>query len=588
MAARNHPPNHLPPDVRDHPAVIAACRERDIGRLLRIINNLTTKPTQFTPSHIARRCELTPTRVSEYMNGRHNAMSVDVIARVANGLGIPAERFGLASDGQRTPTGSAGPLSTNDTQQTAGRSARAHQKPTPNLAIRARRIARRWSQEQAADTIAQAVADNTRKRRPISIDAQYIARLERGEIRWPNIDFRAALRTVYGAATDTELGLFEIRHHDADSIRIPTTALQLHEFSPATLPGTAGTSGDPGNSLEQALIAAAEEAADFGAWAEQMNRGTIVIERLHQRTRQLASACLSLPPAVVMAHARPLSRDVFAMARQHHKPAQARDLYMIATYLCSMMAWLAGDLGALEAAELQARTAWACAEIADDAESTAWALSVQAKIAFQRRDYTKTVELTRRGLRYDSTGTSRVMLVCQEADALSLLGATDKATESIRRADTEADRIHGADSIGGLLSCGPARHANYAAGVYLLAGRTDLALSEANRALDQLNSSGIYGFGTVAQLHLTRTAAHVRAGQIDGAAEAARPVLDLPPERRLATLTERLKPLTRVLDRPALRGSTLAGSLRTEIAEYCTAASPTPRELTSSSTESDS
>lgn len=118
-------------------------------------------------------------------------------------------------------------------------------------------------------------------------------------------------------------------------------------------------------------------------------------------------------------------------------------------------------------------------------------------------------------------------------------------------------------------------------------GQSDLALRHADHALDELKTGSIYGFGTVAQVHLTRTAAHIRAGHIDGAAEAARPVLDLPPERRLATLTDRLKPLASALNGPALRSSTVAAPLRTEIAEYCTTARTRRHELTSSSTESD-
>ena len=457
--------------------------------------------------------------------------------------------------------------------------------PTRNERIRALRHARGWTQEQAAEAVADAVCAATNRGRPTGIDAQWVSRLERGELRWPNADYRAALRAVYGAATDAELGLSGMRSQAQDSAHAPTE-VERCELTPTRIAEAVGNNDILTNSLAEALTAAAGEAADFGAWAEQMHRGTIAIERLHQRTRQLAGDCLTQPPTVVMAQARPLSRDVFALAREHHKPAQARDLYVIATYLCSMMAWLAGDLGALDAADLQARTAWACAELAEDAESSAWALSAQAKIAFQRKNFRKTVELARRGLRYDAPGTSQLMLRCQEADALSLLGAMHEATESIRRADTEAERVREADNIGGLLSCGPARHANYAAGVHLLAGQTDLALAEADRALNELMANSTYGFGTVAQLHLTRTTAYIQAGQIDGATEAVRPVLSLPPEQRLSTLTERLRPLASVLKRPALRGSAVARSLSTEIVDYCAdAVSPSRHELTTGTGE---
>lgn len=95
MAPRNQPPDSLPADARDHPEVIAACRDRDIGKLFRLVNNLTDGPHQFTAAHLARRCCISPSRVGEYMDGKHHARSVDVVVRVADGLRIPGTRFGL-------------------------------------------------------------------------------------------------------------------------------------------------------------------------------------------------------------------------------------------------------------------------------------------------------------------------------------------------------------------------------------------------------------------------------------------------------------------------------------------------------------
>jgi tetratricopeptide (TPR) repeat protein len=75
---------------------MAACCRRDIGQLFRIVNNLTEGPGCFTASHLARRCELTPSRVAEYMAGKRRVTSLDVVARIADGLGIFGSRFLLA------------------------------------------------------------------------------------------------------------------------------------------------------------------------------------------------------------------------------------------------------------------------------------------------------------------------------------------------------------------------------------------------------------------------------------------------------------------------------------------------------------
>lgn len=42
--------------------------------------------------------------------------------------------------------------------------------------------------------------------REVPLDAHYVAKLERGVIRWPSADYRAALRAVLGEVTDAALG----------------------------------------------------------------------------------------------------------------------------------------------------------------------------------------------------------------------------------------------------------------------------------------------------------------------------------------------------------------------------------------------
>lgn len=96
MARRNDPPPHLPVAVRDRADVMRACADRDLGRFFNLIRNLTDGPAQFTASHIARRCEMTPTRVGEYIAGKYKRPTVDVIERVADGLHVPGAYFGLS------------------------------------------------------------------------------------------------------------------------------------------------------------------------------------------------------------------------------------------------------------------------------------------------------------------------------------------------------------------------------------------------------------------------------------------------------------------------------------------------------------
>jgi transcriptional regulator with XRE-family HTH domain len=91
---RSKPPQELPHHVLTRSDMVDACARRDMGVVLRLARQYGGPG--FTASHIARLCELTPARVSEYIRGKHKATTVDVIARIADGLRIPGAMLDLA------------------------------------------------------------------------------------------------------------------------------------------------------------------------------------------------------------------------------------------------------------------------------------------------------------------------------------------------------------------------------------------------------------------------------------------------------------------------------------------------------------
>jgi hypothetical protein len=48
-------------------------------------------------------------------------------------------------------------------------------------------------------------------KRVTGLDANYVGKLERGEIRWPSAEYRQAFRAVLGVSTDADLGFYVIR-----------------------------------------------------------------------------------------------------------------------------------------------------------------------------------------------------------------------------------------------------------------------------------------------------------------------------------------------------------------------------------------
>ncbi|WP_245594601.1 hypothetical protein [Actinospica robiniae] len=336
-----------------------------------------------------------------------------------------------------------------------------------------------------------------------------------------------------------------------------------------------GTMNLVSHSDDDPVRAAAARAADFGAWAERAGLGPVTIELLQQHVRSLAHDCLRQPPAEAALKAAYLADHVYGLIRETHRPGHAKQLYSIASQISGILAWLSGDLGQLDAAVLQARTAWACAELAEDPATSAWACVVSSKTALWRGDLVGAADFARRGAGIRAPGTAAVMLACQQADALSRLGATDETRSALRDALDAADRPRSTDAVGGLLECGPVRRLNYFSSALLEIGEPEEALAEAEAALELCGGEQHIGFGTIAQIHITRGMALTRAGRVDAAAAALRPVLDLPTTRRLATLTNRLAELPASLVGRRLQGRE-AQPLADEIIEFCSRPAAAP------------
>ncbi|MGA5584402.1 hypothetical protein ACPCIY_25325 [Streptomyces thermodiastaticus] len=92
-------PQELPGRLLTDPEMIEACRVRDFSRVFRLVKTTAG----IYPSMIARRCDLTPSRVGEVISGQRKLQHMDVIERIADGLRIPGHMLGLARRAWETP-----------------------------------------------------------------------------------------------------------------------------------------------------------------------------------------------------------------------------------------------------------------------------------------------------------------------------------------------------------------------------------------------------------------------------------------------------------------------------------------------------
>jgi hypothetical protein len=81
--------------------------------------------------------------------------------------------------------------------------------PTANAKLRSMRLTLGMAERQVAEEVARIVVAQTG--RELAIDGNYVSKLERGVITWPNRAYRQAFRTLFGVASDSELGFYPSR-----------------------------------------------------------------------------------------------------------------------------------------------------------------------------------------------------------------------------------------------------------------------------------------------------------------------------------------------------------------------------------------
>lgn len=130
IMARYRPPDYLPAEVLARPDFAAACKRRDLGRILAIAEKYGG--AGFTVSHIARRCEMTVSQVQDYIKRGRQAVSMDIFERVADGLHIPGRMLGMT---RRPWEGELGDQATAAPMSGAMTSIAADGKPAANASL---------------------------------------------------------------------------------------------------------------------------------------------------------------------------------------------------------------------------------------------------------------------------------------------------------------------------------------------------------------------------------------------------------------------------------------------------------------------
>lgn len=293
----------------------------------------------------------------------------------------------------------------------------------PNRELRAARQARPslrvpgtpLGRAELAELAAADVYRRTGREAPV--DAHYVAKLERGVIRWPSAPYRAALAVVLGVDSpdaDAALGFRPPRRAAADPAGLPAV--------PDPYPADDG------------LLALAER-------AEVTDVGAAAVEALEEVAELLARAYATTDPAVLLAQVRRRAAEVAALLDRRSMLAQRRRLLVVGGWLALLGATLHVDLGDRVLAAGARVAAASLGRETEHPELAAWTAEIAAWTALTDRDWARAARLAADGETLaPARSSAAVQLAAQSARAAARLGDGPGVRAGLARAAAGIDR----------------------------------------------------------------------------------------------------------------------------------------------------
>jgi hypothetical protein len=326
--------------------------------------------------------------------------------------------------------------------------------------------------------------------------------------------------------------------------------------------------------VQKEVAMAASESARFGQFAEQSNVGPHTLEQFRADLVRIVTIYPNRPVYPLFVELRALRNRAFELLEGRQRPEQTRELYLVAGALCGVLANASFDLGWLPAAETQARTAFLCAELAGNNALRAWVRGTQSLVAYWDERLRDAIELAADGWRYvPETGTARVRLASLEARAHARLDDRRATENALIRAEQARNEMLGADDPGGMLAFPLAKQSYYAATARLWLGGKD---SHTDAERDAAHAVELYEadppeqrrLGELCLARLDLAAARFGHDDLDGVAEQLQDVLTIASQRRIESVSRRLRQVGRALRRPKYQTSALALNLHDQICGF--------------------
>jgi hypothetical protein len=353
-----------------------------------------------------------------------------------------------------------------------------------------------------------------------TITERHLRRLASGERAGTTPQTRRTLQSMFGKPVEELLAPY-----------VPEQAGQV-------VPASAGGRITTGNEME-VLDMAASRARAF-ALAAHTGLGNEAMEQVYDDVRHVAKAYPQRPLPEILGRLVETQDLIFALLESRQRPEHLRRLYFLGGVTGGLLAKASHDLGNPHAALTQARTAFLCADNADHHGLRAWVRGLQSLVSYWAGNPHDSVRYAQLGAGYaeQANSTTSVWLPVSEARAWAALGNADATRAALDRAENARDSVQDddLDEMGGLCTFGRNRQLYYAADALAwLPGEVDEAGRISGEAVDAYTdqSHPEWAFGDAAGSHAAMAITRIVSGELEGAADAIAPVLDLPAERRI-------------------------------------------------------
>jgi hypothetical protein len=331
----------------------------------------------------------------------------------------------------------------------------------------------------------------------------------------------------------------------------------------------------------QLIAMSADRARDFLTRIEASNVGAETLDQLLDDVRRLVTASQQQSLPTWLSDLVDTQNRAFELLEGRQRPEQTRDLYLVAGISCGLWRWHQWSWVPSMMRMTQARAGYACADNAGHDGLRAWIRGLQAGHTYWASRWEDSVRYAQLGAEAAARGrgTASVWLASAEARALAALNRLEEAHTALARAAEARDRVQldELDSLGGICTFSRPRQLYFAADTLSWGGQAEATRAE-RLALETLDAYAAApaqdrSFGHEAGTRSALAVACVFQGEIDGAAEALAPVLDLPSAQRghgIVISVERVRTALSTINGPGRDAIALAGAIEAFTVERLT------------------